>query len=118
MIARTPELSPETVTAVHRSVCVPSPSCPTRVLPQHFTAPVSNDADEWLLADAMARTPAARDTTVFDATHAEPVPALFVAATVKVYWVPFVRPTTVCIVCVDANGCGACAAFPTYGVIT
>jgi hypothetical protein len=33
--------------------------------------------------------------TLFDAADAEPVPAAFVAVTVKVYAVPLVRPDTV-----------------------
>lgn len=35
----TPEVRPDTVTGVVRSVYVPSPNCPEELLPQHFTAP-------------------------------------------------------------------------------
>jgi hypothetical protein len=37
----------------------------------------------------------ARGVTLLEAAEAEPVPALFVAVTVKVYAVPFVSPVTV-----------------------
>ena len=42
-------------------------------------------------------------TTAPDAVDAEPVPAAFVAVTVNVYEVPFVRPVTVQLVVVDVH---------------
>ncbi len=46
-----------------------------------------------------------------------PVPAAFIAATLNVYAVPFVRPTIVSAVDGVSKICGVCGAFPTYGVI-
>ena len=52
-----------------------------------------------------------------DAAEAAPVPIAFVAATVKVYAVPFVRPVTVNPVAADPVLTGVCAVAPMYGVI-
>ena len=45
----TPLVSPETCVGVSLSVVVLSPSSPTLLLPQHFTAPEVSNAHEWLL---------------------------------------------------------------------
>ena len=55
--------------------------------------------------------------TAAEAAESGPVPAAFVAATVKVYAVPFVRPVTVRVVAAEPVLIGACAFAPMYGVI-
>jgi len=62
-----------------------------------------HDTFDWVDSNEVAETPAGADGTVdgvaaFDATEAALVPARFVAVTVNVYEVPFVRPATVHVV--------------------
>jgi hypothetical protein len=56
--------------------------------------------------------------TAFEAWDAGPVPAAFVAATVKVYVVPLVRPLTVAVVAggLPVTVVGVCAVVPMNGV--
>ena len=55
--------------------------------------------------------------TAAEAVESGPVPAAFVAATVKVYAVPFVRPVTVREVAAEPVLIGVWAVAPMYGVI-
>ncbi len=62
-----------------------------------------HDTFDWVDSNEVAATPVGAPGTVdgvaeFDATEAALVPALFVAVTVNVYEVPFVRPSTVQVV--------------------
>src|SRR4051812_35351154 len=61
---------------------------------------------------------AAAGVTVFDAAEAGPVPTEFVAATLKLYAVPFVNPLTVAFVTggLPVTVVGGCAVVPIYGV--
>ena len=52
-----------------------------------------------------------------DAVESAPVPTAFVAATLNVYAVPFVRPVTVRVVAVVPVLIAVCAVVPMYGVI-
>ena len=52
-----------------------------------------------------------------DGAEAGPVPTPLMAATVKVYAVPFVRPVTVKPVAASRCLTGVCAVVPMYGVI-
>jgi hypothetical protein len=66
-----------------------------------------HDTFDWVDSNEVAATPVGAPGTVdgvaeFDATEAALVPALFVAVTVNVYEVPFVRPVTVQVVRVVA----------------
>jgi hypothetical protein len=54
--------------------------------------------------------------TADDADEARPVPTALIAATVKVYGVPFDSPVTVWLVAAEPVSTGACATPPTYGV--
>ena len=54
----------------------------------------------------------------FDAGDAGPVPTTFLAATLNVYVVPFVKPVMVWVVAVELNVTGGCGVVPTKGVIT
>jgi hypothetical protein len=61
------------------------------------------DTFDWVDSNEVAAAPVGALGTVdgvaeFDATEAALVPALFVAVTVNVYAVPFVRPVTVQVV--------------------
>ena len=51
------------------------------------------------------------------APESGPVPAEFLAATLNVYAVPFVRPGTVALVLADPVSMAVCAVVPAYGVI-
>jgi hypothetical protein len=62
-----------------------------------------HDTFDWVDSNEVAATPVGALGTVdgvaeFDATEAALVPARFVAVTVNVYAVPFVRPVTVQVV--------------------
>jgi hypothetical protein len=74
---------------------------------REITAPLLagavHDTVDWVDSSDVAETPVGAPGTVdgvaeFDATEAALVPALFVAVTVNVYAVPFVRPDTVQVV--------------------
>jgi hypothetical protein len=54
--------------------------------------------------------------TAADGVESGPVPTALIAATLKVYEVPFVNPVTVYEVDADPVDTGACATPPTYGV--
>jgi hypothetical protein len=56
--------------------------------------------------------------TAFDAADCDPVPIAFVAATLKVYDVPFVSPATVVVVAggLPVTVVTGCAVVPMYGV--
>ena len=91
-------------------------------------APPSGGAVHDRLADAFpatAETPvtwlgtvAGTGVTGADAAETDPVPTLFVAATVNVYAVPLVRPPTVVVVegGLPVIVVGAWATPPMYGV--
>lgn len=55
--------------------------------------------------------------TELDDSEFGPVPAAFMAATLKVYVVPLVRPVTVSAVALVLNICGVWGVLPIYGVI-
>ena len=65
-----------------------------------------------------AGTVGAMGVTAFDAALAAPVPTLLVAATLKVYAVPLVRPDTIVDVAggVPVTVTGVCAVVPMNGV--
>ena len=68
-----------------------------------FVAGAVHDTFDWVDSNEVAETPVGATGTVdgvaaFDATEAALVPARFVAVTVNVYEVPFVRPSTVHVV--------------------
>ena len=52
-----------------------------------------------------------------EAAELGPVPTALIAATLKVYVVPFVKPVTVKPVAADGVVTGVCAVAPMYGVI-
>jgi len=54
--------------------------------------------------------------TAFDCCDSAPKPVEFLAATVKVYVVPFVRPVTVKLVAVEPVRIGVCGLPLMYGV--
>jgi hypothetical protein len=65
---------------------------------------------------AVGATGTAAGVTAAEAADCGPVPKALIAATVKVYAVPFVNPVTVKLVPVDPVSTGAWAVPPMYGV--
>jgi hypothetical protein len=76
--------------------------------------PVAGDPDtDW---GAVGAVGAELGVTELDCADAGPVPTIFVAATVNVYAVPFVKPVTVAPVDEPDTTVAVCAAEPIYGV--
>src|SRR5437588_176529 len=61
--AFTPLPSPTTSTGVERDTCVPSPSRPLPLNPQHFTPPLAVSAHAWRSPTAIAPAPLVRPRT-------------------------------------------------------
>ena len=74
------------------------------------TSPAGGDVDV-MLGDTFG-------VTAVDFAEGGPVPAALMAATVKVYAVPGVRPVTVWDSAVLEKVCGGWATVPMYGVTT
>jgi len=73
------------------------------VIAAPLAAGAVHDTFDWVDSNEVAETPVGAPGTVdgvaeFDATDTAPVPARFVAVTVNVYALPFVRPGTVQVV--------------------
>ena len=88
---------PVTGTGAGDGVVVPLPSCPSRLSPQHLTAPPVNSAHVWPVPVAMAVTgwgtgTAVSGVTALDRADPVPVPTALIAATLNRYVVPLVKP--------------------------
>ena len=101
-----PFVKPVTVHAVVAVVQVDEPGEDVTVYAVIVDPPLTDGADHDTATEESPNTPdtpvgtpgTVAGTTAADAEEAEPAPALFVAETVKVYDVPFVRPVIVQLV--------------------